>query len=180
MRKRLRVVRHEVIQPLDQPFRYIPLTQGQNAIVDTEDFEWLSQWNWSVNWKTTAKKYCARRQTWTNGIRGSVYMHNVIMQCNKGQEVDHKNHDTLDNRKENLRKSTRIQNMSNRLLYVSNKTGYKGVFWRKDYRKWVVSISHRRKRIHLGYFTSIKDAARAYDSAAKIYHGEFAVLNLPD
>lgn len=57
---------------------------------------------------------------------------------------------------------------------------YKGVYWHRRDRRWVAKIRTPIKRLHLGAFVSPEAAARAYDAAARKYHGEFAYLNFPD
>jgi outer membrane usher protein FimD/PapC len=91
--------------------------------------------------------------------------------------VDHKNHDTLNNRRGNLRKANSSQQKWNQGKRKNNTSGYKGVCWNKEKSKYQVQIGVNGKQIRLGYFTSAKKAARAYDKAARKYHGEFAVLN---
>ena len=57
---------------------------------------------------------------------------------------------------------------------------YKGVHWHKNHRKWLARITFEKNTIHLGYFRNEIEAAKAYDEAAKKYHGEFASLNFPE
>ena len=168
-----RVKRHSVHQPQDPSYRLIPLTRGQNAIVDTVDFEWLSQWNWFAHWERKTKSFYAYTD------RARVSMHRLILGCTSPQEEgDHKNHDTLDNRRQNLRKCSRAMNAKNNKRR-DNKTGYKGV---REYRKgrWDARIAVGNNNIHLGRFSSASEAAMAYDKAAKLYHGEFASVNFID
>jgi len=172
---KLRVKRHTVVQPLDQSYRFIPLTQGQNAIVDAEDFDWLSQWNWYALWNKYTKTFYAIRYI----PEGSLSMHREIMRCRPGEECDHKNFEGLDNRKVNLRRCSQQQNKKHKRRQTNNSSGYKGVSLKRP-RKWVAQISTNGKRIHLGYFTTPKEAAMAYDVAAKWYYGEFAHLNFPN
>lgn len=172
------VVRQEVPQPLDQSYRYIPLTRGQIAIVDAEDFNWLSQWNWWAN-KTHSGTYTPTRHSETkNGKRLSVSMARTILGMTK-RWIDHRNGDPLDNRKENLRKCTQPQNAKNRKLDHDSSSGYKGVSWHKHRKLWNARITINRKTLSLGYFPSIEKAAQVYDQAAQKYHGEFAHLNFP-
>jgi hypothetical protein len=170
------VKRHAVSQPLDDSIRLIPLTRGQNAIVDVADFEFLSKWNWRAQWHINTNSFVACR----NGPNHSqIKMHRIILNCPQGQVVDHRNHDTLDNRRQNLRIATGVQNNSNRRMTHANTSGYIGVSWKKQSKKWMASLTTERKQKHLGYFDSAKDAALVRDQAAKVHHGEFARLNFP-
>src|ERR1700676_2806367 len=148
-----RMKRHAVIQPQDQSYRLIPLTQGQNAIVDTADFDWLSQWNWCAHWNPDTRSFYANR----NNGETSVWMAREILDCVSIEEADHRNHDTLDNRRENLRKATRSQNQSNARTRSTSKSGYRGVSWNKNMRKWESRITVNRKTSYLGSFTSAQD-----------------------
>jgi AP2 domain-containing protein len=172
-----RMPRHSVTQPLDKSYRLIPLTQGQNAIVDANDFEWLSQWNWYAVWCEHSRSFYATRNE--EGRTGNaIFMHKAILSCERREQGDHKNHDTLDNRKGNLRKATNTENNFNKGPQSNNKSGYKGVSWDKEKEKWLAQIVHQGTHVFIGRFSSVKEAAHAYDTAAKKYHGEFAVLNL--
>jgi hypothetical protein len=107
----------------------------------------------------------------------AIYMHNQIMQPEPGKVVDHENHNGLDNSRSNLRLASRSQNCYNRKKKTGVRSRYKGVSYVKGRKKWRVYISYNGQRIHLGYFDNEIDAAKAYDEAAKLYHGKFAVLN---
>ena len=166
---KLRMKRHAVTQPLDQPYRLIPLTRNQNAIVDKEDFDWLNQWNWYACWNVfTNSFYAVRREG-----KKVIHMTKQILGCKLKEMPDHKNHITLDNQRKNLRKCTKLQNNYNRRKPKSNTSGYIGVSYREDMKRWIARIGD----IYLGTFTTAEEAARARDEAAKKIHGEFAVLN---
>jgi hypothetical protein len=145
----------------------LPLTQKQFAIVDDTDLPLLSKCKWHAVWSPCTKSfYAAGRQ---NGKYISMQV--FIL----GSQADHKNHDTLDNRRDNLRKCTQAQNLRNQRLRKDNKSGYKGVSWHTRANRWRVTIQGK----YVGNFIRLKEAAHAYDEAAKLHFGEFAHLNFP-
>lgn len=89
-------------------------------------------------------------------------------------DIDHINQDGLDNRFENLREATRAQNRCNVGKTIKNTSGWKGVSWHRAQEKWVARIGVGKKRISLGYFEDIREAAEAYIFAALELHGEYA------
>ena len=110
-----------------------------------------------------------------------IYLHQEIIQVPKGMLIDHINHNPTDNRCANLRAATHSQNICHRRKRSDAKySKYKGITWRKDIRKWVARVTFEKKGIHLGFFKNEIEAAKAYDEAAKIYHGEFACLNFQE
>jgi hypothetical protein len=170
-----RMRRHAVTQPLDESIRLIPLTQGQNAIVDAADFEWLNQWNWHAHWVPDTKSFVAGRDE----HRKSIYMHRFITNCDPNKEVDHKDHNTLNNRRNNLRPCTHSQNTANAKKKRISAFPFKGINFYKRKNKWRVSIHFEKKRRYVGSFKTPEEAARAYDEAAIALFGEFAHLNFP-
>lgn len=155
-----------------QSIRFIPLNNGRFAIVDSADYEKLTRYNWSVR---ISPEYAMRMEN-----RKNVYMHNEIMHPLSGLIVDHKNHNGLNNTRENLRLATKSQNSCNQKKRPGRSSKYKGVCFNKRFGKWGASIKFQRKCTFLGYFINEIDAAMAYDEAARKYHGEFAVLNFGD
>jgi len=158
----------------DDDVRYIPLTQGKFAIVDAEDYDWLSQYKWCA--AKDRKTYYAQRCK--NGK--IVRMHREIMRAPKGEICDHRNHNGLNNRKSNLRLCTNAQNQYNKRPKNGCSSRYKGVVLRKDCKRWRAKIGFEGKRIHLGYFDDEMAAAMAYDDKAIELFGEFAWLNFPE
>lgn len=164
----------------------ITLTQNKYALVDDDDFPMLSKYSWNAH--KYGEKYYAETNIRVapgrkNGSFRNLKMHRLIMNAKPGQIVDHINHDTLNNKKNNLRLCTSAENSRNTNKRAWNKSGCKGVNWHKASNKWIaqigISSGGKRKNLYLGIFDKAKDAAIAYDIAAKNYHGEFARLNFP-
>lgn len=158
----------------------IPLTQGKFAIVDDEDFEYLNQFNWCAN--KIGNTYYAVRVLYLGGGRKNqkrkkIFMHRQILNAQDGEEVDHRNHCTLDNRKQNIRFCTHSQNNQNRNPYKNTSSKFKGVSWNKRDKKWEVQIMLNGKTIHLGLFFDEIEAANAYDDKARELFSEFAKTN---
>lgn len=148
----------------------IQLTQGQVALVDDEDFEYLNQWRWCIRWSKNTQSYYAMRTEY-KPFQKTIYMHRVIVNTPKGLECDHINHDTLDNQKHNLRNITHSQNMMNRRTQSNNKLGVKGVF--KYGSVFRAQVRKDGKIVFDKTFTALGDAIVAHDDAIKKYHGEF-------
>ena len=153
--------------------REISLTQGKVAIVDSEDFEYLSQFKWHAvklghNW------YANRNIKTLDGYINQRMQWDIL-----GKNADHKNGDGLDNRRDNLRICTKAQNNRNQRRVPTELSPYKGVK-RKGYRyrtMWEAQIKVKARPVYLGLFGTAEEAALAYNWAALIYFGEFALLN---
>jgi AP2 domain len=168
-------LRQQVAQPTNTSYRYIPLTQNQIAIVDAEDYDWISQWNWYALWNLKIKRFYACRMAPQSQF---IYMHRLVMKARDGEYVDHiHQEETLNNRKENLRTCTHGQNMANRGAQRNNSSGFKGVSWDKSRGLWVAQIMVNKKHIGIGRYETKEAAAKAYDDAARYHFGEFAQTN---
>jgi hypothetical protein len=157
------------------------MTQPRYTIVDPADYERLRKYEWTTR-KGTNSFYVRRHVAGYKGKKQTiVYMHQETIKVPKGLIIDHINNDGMDNRRANLRAATRAQNSRNRKNSLkSGGSIYKGVSWDKKSRKWKARIGCDSKTIYLGHFENEIDAAKAYDWAAKKYHGEFASLNFPE
>jgi hypothetical protein len=155
--------------PIGPSIAYVPLTRGFYALIDRDDAEIVGQWNWSVSIEGT--HYYATRGVEPRGSK--MRMHRLLCPAPKGMLVDHRNGNGLHNFKANLRVATYQNNNHNRGKSKTNKSGYKGVSFRKQNGKWRASIAINGKVKDLGYFSDPKEAHEAYLEASRKYHGEF-------
>lgn len=174
------IVRPEIASPfkIDGEYcRFIPLGKGLIAIVSENDYEGLMRWKWYAWFHPKTNVFYAVR----DDHKKRIYLHRHILGAPFGVLVDHQNGNTLDYRRGNLRLASNAQNLWNRPRQKNNNSGFKGVHWRKDIKKYQVRIRANGKDIQIGVFDKdrIIEAARAYDEAARLHHGQFARLNFP-
>ena len=144
------------------------------AIVDDEDFEYLNQYKWYYH-----QGYAHRTLHLNNGKVKTISIHRTIMNNPLNMVVDHINMDGLDNRKQNLRICTIKENSRNSKLQKNNTSGYIGVHKNISSKKpWAARLGYNGKKIHLGYYYSEKEAAKAYNQKAIELYGKYAKLNL--
>lgn len=172
---------------MEPSYRLIPLNHGQFTKVDLEDYEYLLRWTWHAAWSAHTQTYYARTNrrmgddlSWPRGFR----VHQAIFkEFGKANQRDHENGDTLDNRKNNLRRASHAQNMHNRKMDWDNKCGFKGVAPKRhcqtgEYNgRYSATLRVDGKIEHVGYFGSPEYAARAFDIRSIQTRGEFARLN---
>jgi len=155
--------------------REIILTQGFKAQVDDEDYEQVSQFNWNV--RKDKYTYYAKRNISINGRQRTLDLHVFILGKNGVLKIDHQDGNGLNCQKNNMRFCTNQQNCMNRRKQKNCSSQYKGVSFHKKIGKFIAYIRDNRLLIHLGYFESEIEAAKAYDIRAKELFGEFAYLN---
>lgn len=152
----------------DRCMKKILLTQGQYALVDDEDFDKVNEYNWYLlkngrDLRARGLHRITKRQ---------MYMHRLVMNAKPNDFIDHINHDTLDNRKSNLRPCTKQQNCFNQRKRKDSRNKYKGVFYRGYVMRIVVGSKRIQKR-----FDSALEAAKEYDRLARKHFGKFAHTN---
>lgn len=147
--------------------REIILTNGMISLCDDEDYDRLVSYTWSFNRNSNSSGYAK------NNIG---YMHHLLFTVPSGYVVDHRDRNGLNNQRYNLRQATRQQNQWNAVPPLS-RSGYIGVYLRPSGKYQSLICDRDKRKIHLGTFTNIQDAARAYDKAAIEQRGDFAVTN---
>lgn len=125
-------------------------------LLDDDDFNRLKKEFNNMKWSVTNNRNKLYAQKRVNGK--IIYLHRFITNCPKGKYVDHINHNTLDNRKENLRITNNANNLRNGCLRVNNKTGVNGVCYDKNRHKYIASIKVNYKKITLGRFDTLEEA----------------------
>lgn len=152
------------------------VVSGTEFIVDTEDLPFLSQYYL----KSPDGTYVLARERMCKGRRKSTSLGRLLLGVDDPNIlVDHKDRNTRNYSKSNLRACTRSQNQSNRVMKVTKTSKYRGVNYStsvKD-KPWKVSIKVNGKTIHGGYFKSELLAALRYNELALEYFGDYAVLN---
>lgn len=156
----------------------IPLSRGMYALIDPEDYERVSAFKWHAFQPSSGRVWYARTLLY-EGRQRPLFMHRLILEAPKGSQVDHRNQDGLDNRRNNLRFATHSQNQWNRGKTRENSSGFKGVTATRNKQKWQAIIKRRGQAFYLGSFSDPAEAARAYDQKAREVDGEFARLNFP-
>ena len=142
----------------------IPLTQGQKTKIDRKDFELVRD---SGCWCVTRDRYgfYARKGIWQNKRVKKLSLSRFLLNAPSNLWVDHINHDTLDNRRENLRLVTPVENTRNRVKHMKGSSRYLGVCWDKASQRWLAQIMVSGKNHNLGRFRKELDAVRAYNNA---------------
>jgi hypothetical protein len=134
------------------------------ALIDDADFPLIDPYYWHLDKDGYA-------QTQINGKR--MLMHRLILDAPRHLVTDHKDHNRLNNRRNNIRLATRGQNAANRRCYGSQQ--YKGV--KPAFKKWQAEITCNERTIYIGTFGTKQEAAVAYDAFALQLFGEFARTN---
>jgi hypothetical protein len=177
----LRYNEYEVIPDPTGAYVLVKLTQNQYTMCGVDEwFRVLINHKWCAL-KHRKNGFYVATSIITNGKHKTTHMHRMIYSVTDSKVfVDHKNHDTLDNRKNNIRIAIAGRNQQNALKRKNNTSGYIGVHWHISYKRWVANIHYKHKRIHLGSFFDLTEAAKNRDLYTLFYYKEFSVLNFPE
>ena len=154
----------------------IKLTNGGVTLVSNNKYNKVKDYHWFL----TSHGYVSAHIRLGFRKYKHIYLHRLITNCPKGKSVDHINHDTKDNRDENLRTCDNLYNLLNQKKRINSKSIYKGVGKQKFGKSWTVEIWLKNKKFYIGSFPNEIHAAMAYDIWAKELHGKFAFLNFPN
>jgi len=156
--------------------RTIPLTQGFVALVDDEDYDRVAAFKWSAT-KTKSNVYAVRKVQKPSGRTTSQLLHRFITGVtNTRVRVDHADHNGLNNQRDNLRPCVPGENGGNQKK-TRGTSRYKGVSWDAGRRRWRAHITIRDELKFLGRYDDEREAALAYDAAARAAFGIFALCN---
>lgn len=157
----------------------IPLTRGAFALIDAADISLVSAYKWRLG-SNGRKRYAVSTVTVSRGKYRTLYLHRLIFGDDTFQVVDHIDGDSLNNTRVNLRGCTHAENAKNKRA-IKAISGFKGVRLHLNPlnwpRPWYAKICVDGQKLHLGSFATAEEAAKAYDAAARFYHGEFAATN---
>lgn len=130
------------------------------SVVDLERADsFRGTWHATFNRTTDSFYVCASTQT--DGRRKNIQFTSFLLDVPKGYEADHINHNTLDNRRENLRVVTHSENCQNRRVYRNASSPVRGVRWSEKYQKWQAEANLDGRTRYIGSFNHIKDAQAA-------------------
>lgn len=133
----------------------------QYALISKEDYASCKDRTWGINFSKFTHTFYVYNH-WKNPVRGSLALHRHIMGADENTIIDHINHETLDNRRENLRIASRTENRVNLNGALSNnKLGVRNIRWCDKKQKYMVRI----KQKHIGQFSCLDDAKRAAQEA---------------
>src|SRR3990167_9599874 len=140
----LRQIREDSVQIL--------IAGGNYALIDKNDYTLVSKIKWHLN----SYGYATGKTPRGDGHK-TIFMHRIIVNAPKGADTDHINGNTLDNRRSNLRICKHIENCRNQKIRKNNTSGVKGVYLRKDTKKWEAKIGNKYKMLTIGIFPTFQE-----------------------
>lgn len=157
----------------------IELRNGGFTEVSDEDYNKVKLWKWYQQ-KDKDGYISVRGTIIQNNQRVKVRLHRWLLNAPYGSHVDHIDHNSLNNCRDNLRLCTPGQNQMNTRKLKKGTSQYKGVIWDKKYHIWKSYIGYHHNRYKLGQFNNEIEAAQTRDCAAILLHKQYAILNFPE
>lgn len=154
------------------------LTHGKKTMIDDADLPTVQGYKWRA-FQHRGSWYAVANIRLADGRRSTLRLHRLLMDAPADVLIDHKDGDGLNNRRDNLRVASNGQNRANDKHRRNGQSGFKGVRCKAS-GSFQAQLTHEKVAHYLGTFERAEDAARAYDRAARQYHGAFANLNFPD
>jgi hypothetical protein len=136
------------------------------VLIDTVDLNFLIEYK--TKWRFSGNSSNLYVRSMDN-----VMLHRYLLNPAVGMVVDHVNHNTLDNRRKNIRVITQAQNTQNKKHLTKSKSGFRNVAWNNRLSKWRVKIVVNKKCISVGHFGTINDAIEA-EREARIKYMPFS------
>lgn len=151
-----------------------PKHGSMEALISTDKLDRAQEFvgRWCITWKGNAKSFYAQGYApWDGGKRESPLLHRWITNAPKGMDVDHINHDTLNNTDDNIRICTQTENQQNRKGANSDNksSGIRGVSWHRSSGKWQCYMRVNGKLIYFGCYDELADAKRVSEEARAKY-----------
>lgn len=146
-------------------------TKGEKFIFDHQFYPIISQCTWSIG----SHGYLQ------GALDGKMcLMHRIITNCPSNKQVDHINHNKLDNRLCNLRVGSASHNQMNEQLSINNTSGCTGVSFNRQRQKWQAYLHLHKKKLSLGYYNQLSDAINARKEAEEKYFGDWSYKSKGD
>lgn len=152
--------------------KIITLTKGKETVVDDSDFAILSTFKWTLVSDASGRSYAVRSKM-INGKKVTLRMHRVLMGDPHGMQIDHVDGDSLNNQKSNLRVCTQSENLRNTKKHKDNTSGFKGVHYNPNRKKWEANIRFDYRLQYLGRYICPLLAYVAYCRAGRRLFGAF-------
>lgn len=141
-----------------------------SIIIDTEDLNLVKDYQWHIENSRANLQY---GQASTNGKLPSktIRIHRLIIP--DSVQIDHINHNGLDNRKSNLRTCNNRENNCNKNFSRNPKSGYTGIRYNEKANSYYVRMMVNKREISLGHYKSLEEAIEARKQGEEKYFGEF-------
>jgi hypothetical protein len=158
--------------PIGPSIAYVPLTKELYALIDRDDVDAVSNYRWTAQFSKNTRSFYARTFAKIKG-NTSTRLHRYLLDSPESF-VDHRNRNTLDCRRSNLRHASWSQSVWNRGVQRNSRSQIKGAQWSKRDGRYYSYIAANGIRRWLGSFATAEEAGNAYAKAATELHGEFS------